>query len=248
MKKFLKNETVLSLTLVLGLAAAFAHRHLMTTGIDSKGLLIPNHPLTLTLWALCGGFVLLALWISRQQKVCAGFEAHYPPCRIRGALGIAGGIAVAFSGAMMLKSSQPLIGGAALAAGVCMALAGLCRLLGKRPTPLFHCVVCIFFIINLVLSFRSWSADPQLQDYVLPLMASLSLMLFAYHRASSDADIMTPRRSVFFSLCAAFFCLAALSDETLRPLYLGAGAWAAGAAPTVEIIEQPTEEEPEEEV
>ena len=91
----------------------------------------------------------------------------------------------------------------------------------------------------LMLSFQKWSADPQLQDYVISLMACLNLMMFAFHRASSDANEMNPKRTVFFSLCAAFFCLASLGDPAMRLLFLGAGLWSVSAAPTLEPIAEP---------
>lgn len=243
MKKILKNEILLSLTVVLGLCASLLHSRMMSTAIDAKGLLISGHPLTLALWVLSLGFLIFAFSVSRVQRFSAPYRDHFPPCTLRGLVSMAGGAAVTAFCVRMVHSSQLLPGIIGTAAGLSMVFTGLRRLQGRQPSPLFHCIVCVFFIVDLVLSFRQWSADPQLQDYVLPLMASLSLMLFAYHRASSDADIMNPGRTAFFSLCAAFFCLAALSDPAMRLLYLGAGLWAVGAAPTLEPIEAPEEEE-----
>ena len=64
MKKLLKNELILSATLILGLAGAFLHHRMMSTGLDAKGLLIPGNPITLALWAVCLSFVAMAFAIS----------------------------------------------------------------------------------------------------------------------------------------------------------------------------------------
>lgn len=236
MKKSLKNELILGATTLLGLAAAFLRHRMLTGGLDEKGLLIPGYPMTIALWAVCLGFLAAAAAISMGQGVTAAFRLHFPPCKIRGAMGIAGGALVALYGAQMLLQVQLLIGLFAIAAGISMVFTGLCRLQGRHPSPMFHCIVCIFFIIRLVLSFQLWSADPQLQDYVVQLMACISLMMFAFHRASSDANQLAPKRTAFFSLCASFFCLASLSDPMMRLLFLGAGLWSVGAAPTLEPI------------
>lgn len=244
MKKLLKNEWIQALTLVLGLSGAFAHRRMMSTGLDDKGLLIPGNPVTAALWVLCLGYLSLALVISLAQTESGAFRAHFPPCKLRGTLSVSGGLLMILYGVTLLLGSQPVVGVLAVAAGISMAFTGLCRFRCKHPNPMFHCCVCVFFIVRLVLSFRNWSADPQLQDYVLPLLASLSLMLFAYHRASSDANQMTPKRTAFFSLCAAFFCLASLADASMRLMHLGAGLWAVGAAPTLEPMEHKENENP----
>lgn len=236
MKKLLKNELILSLTALLGLLGTFVHHRMLYTGLDEKGLLIPGHPMTAALWALCLGFLAAAFGICRLQRDCGTFREHFPPCKIRGAMSMGGGVAVILYGVTLVLQPQPAVGILAIAAGLSMAFTGLCRFRGKHPNPMFHCIVCVFFIVRLVLSFQGWSADPQLQDYVVQLMACISLMLFAFHRASCDANMMNPKRTAFFSLCAAFFCLASLADSSMALLFIGAGAWSTGAAPTLEPI------------
>ena len=243
MKKFLKNQLILSVTALLGLVGAFLHHRMLVTGLDEKGLLIPGHPMTIALWVLCLGFIAAAFGISQTQKVTASFRKHFPACKIRGALSIAGGAAVALYAVTLVLQAQLLVGVLGIAAGIGMAFTGLCRFQGKHPSPMFHCIVCVFFIVRLVLSFQGWSADPQLQDYVVQLMACINLMMFAFHRASSDANMLNPKRTAFFGLCASFFCLASLADTSMALLFIGAGLWSVGAAPTLEPLEEPEVEE-----
>lgn len=238
MKKNLKNEWILGLTLLLGLLGLAMQGRLLAVGMDEKGLLISGTPWAAALWAESLVFVAAAFRVSRSQKGRENWAEDFPPCRTRGVLGLLGGVLVALSGVGQLTGGQMAVGLLAVIAGGCMAFGGWCRFSGRRPSPMFHCVVCVFFVVRLVLSFRQWSADPQLQDYVMQLMASISLMLFAFHRASADAGVMNPRRIVFFSLCACFFCVNSLLDTSMRLLYLGAGAWCLGAAPTMEPPEE----------
>lgn len=239
MKKHLNNKMILGLTLLLGLLGLMMRQRLLAVGMDERGLLIPG-----TFWAtalLVESLLFLAavFWFIRDQKRRGSWAEDFPPCRVRGVLGMLGGVLVALSGVGQLTGGQPAVGLLAVAAGGCMAFGGWCRFSGRRPSPMFHCFVCVFFVVRLVLSFRQWSADPQLQDYVMQLMASISLMLFAFHRASADAGVMNPRRIVLFALCSCFFCVNSLLDSSMGLLYLGAGAWCLGAAPT---MEQPEEE------
>lgn len=234
MKKLLKNEPILALTALLGMFAGYLRHLMFTTGMDEKDLLIPGHPTAIVLWAVSLGFLAFAYLISRNQTILAPFRAHFPQCKIRGSMSILGGALVSLYGAKEVLLSQLLVGIFAFIAGICMIFTGICRLRGKHPSPMFHCGVCVFCIIRLVLSFQGWSANPQLQDYVLQLMACISLMMFAFHRASCDANQINPKRTAFFSLCASFFCLASLSDSSLSLLMLGAGLWSVGAAPTLE--------------
>lgn len=238
MKKHLNNKRILGLTLLLGLLGLLLQKRLLAVGLDGKGLLISGTPWAAALWAESLLFLAAALWVSRGQKRRSGWSADFPACKVRGVLGILGGVLVAVCGVSQMTGGALAVGVLATVAGGCMAFTGQCRFSGRHPSPLFHCLVCVFFVVRLVLSFRQWSADPQLQDYVMQLMASISLMLFAFHRASADAGMMNPRRTVFFSLCSCYFCVNSLLDPSMGLLYLGAGAWCLGAAPTMEASEE----------
>lgn len=241
MKNQKNNLTALALTVICGICAGALRLRLLTTGLDEKGLLIPGNPLNYALWAVVIGFLAATFFLARKAGG-GSFERQFPACKIRACLSVAGGgLLMAYSAGIM--ADQRLAGILGLLAGGCMAAAGLCRWSGKRPSPLFHCGVCVYFVIRLILSFQTWGADPQMQDYALQLLACVSLMLFAYHRAACDADVINPGRTAFFGLAAACFCIASLSDETAPLFYAACGLWAVGAGSTLDKLPEVTAEE-----
>lgn len=234
MKSNRKNICGYGVTLLLGLTGLLLQRRMLRVGVDEKGLLIPGEPSAIALWGLSIGFLLLALLLSRGQAPASGFGELFPICRLRGTLGILGGVLVGLYGIQTLLAGQLPVGLLALLAGLSMGFTGFCRFQGKHPSPMFHCVVCIFYVVRLVLSFRQWSADPQLQDYVMQLLACISLMLFSFHRASCDAGDRNPKRTAFFGLCSLFFCINALAGQELTGMLLGSGLWCVGAGSTLD--------------
>lgn len=236
MKNQKKNMLYLGLAAVCGAGAGVMRSLLLATGLDEKGLLVSGSPLTVGLWVLSVGLALVLLVLLRGLKQSGSFPANFPPCKIRFALSVTGGVLLTVHSLGQLLEAQMLAGVLGVAAGVGMLLAGVCRLKGSQPLPLYHILACVFFLVRLILSFRGWSSDPQLQDYALQMLALVCLMLFAFHRSSADAGILNRRRTAFFGLMAIYFCLASLSDETMPLLYLASGAWAAGAMGTLEDL------------
>lgn len=229
-----KNELILGITALFGLIAGFLRMQMLTKGLDEKGLLVPGNIHSILLWALSLGFLAFAFAVSRTLAVAGSYQQMFPRCRLRGTFGIAGGVVLAAESLLQLMNGQLLAAVFGLAAAAGMVFTGICRIRGRHPSPLFHCLVCVFFIIRLVLSFRGWSADPQFQDYCVQMLSCVCLMLFSFHRASCDANLPNHRRTAFFGLTAGYFCLASLSDGGSILLYLAGGLWSVGALCTLE--------------
>lgn len=236
------NRMLLALSVLFGSLGAGLRWAVMHTAIDQKGLLIPSHPANVALWGLCILFP-AGLWLALKKVLGdnGSFADNFPHCRLRCALSVAGAALLGAESVRQLTAASMLPGFLGLAAAASMAVGGISRLKGRRPLPLFHIVVCCFFIARLVISFRSWSADPQFQDFAMQLLACVCLMLFAFHRASADADLMDREALARYGLLALFFCLVSITDETM-PLYYAAGAlWAAGAGPNLKWLAEKEE-------
>ena len=231
------NRLLLGLTALFGTVGAGLYVLVMNDAIDHKGLLLPLHPANLGLWAVSLGFVALMWFLVKGRLGENGtYGDSFPQCRIRFGLSLAAGALLACESVQQLAGGNALVGVLGLLAAVGMAMGGLCRMQGKRPLPLYHILVCLFFIARLVTSFQSWSADPQFQDYAMQLLASVSLMLFAFHRASSDADLMDREALARSSLFGAYFSMVSLSDAAMPLLYAAGALWAIGAGPDLKRL------------
>ena len=238
--KLNNNRLFVGLGVLLGGVGAGLRWTVMHAAIDPKGLLIPMHPANLGMWALAILYT-AAVWLLMKKKLGdnGSFADNFAPCRIRLALCLAAGVILAFESYRQLRFGIYLTGGLGLLAAVSMVAGGVYRAKGIRPLPLFHILVCGFFIARLVISFRGWSADPQFQDYAMQLLACVSLMLFAFHRASADADLMDREALARYGLLALYFCTVSVTDETMPLLYAAGALWAAGAGPSLKWLPEP---------
>lgn len=232
-----KNEILAAVTAAAGLAAMGLHRGLMASLVD-QGLLPRNSVHATALWCLTIGILVFVLLFTRKMGAQGSFAEAFPACRLRSALGIAGGVVLVWVGLGDLAHLPGLLD---CAAGVAMIAAGLCRGKGTQPWPGFHALVCVNCMYRLVGSFRSWSADPQLHDYVIQLLAMVCLMQLSCHRACCDADRIRRRSTVVWGMLAVYFCAAALSCPDAG-FFLACGLWALGAVPSIDHLEEETGE------
>lgn len=230
-----KTLLFLCMTALCGGAAAVLRIQMLATGLDEKGLLVAGNPYCIALWVVTIGYMAALALGLRKLPNHKEYGKLFPACKLRGILSIAGGALLLLESVRIIPTQQ-LAGILGVLAGVGMLLAGLCRFIGKHPSPLFHILVCLFYIVRLVLSFQRWSSDPQLQDYVMQILAGVSLMMFAFYRASCDADMAKRRITSFYGLAAVYFCLASVSDEAMPLLYIASGLWAVGAGGTLDEL------------
>lgn len=237
------NRLFLGLSVLLGGAGAGLRWAVMHTAIDHKGLLIPTHPANVGMWALSILFT-VAVWLLLKKKLGdnGSYSDNFTPCRLRFALSLAAGILLVVESFRQLRFGLSLVNVLGMIAAFSMMAGGVCRLKGKRPLPLLHILVCCFFIVRLVVSFRGWSADPQFQDFAMQLLACVCLMLFSFHRASADADLMDREALARYGLLSLFFCILSITDETMPLLYAAGALWAVGAGPSLKWLAEPTED------
>ena len=92
-----------------------------------------------------------------------------------------------------------------------------------------HCaLVTVYLMFHLVSQYRLWSSESQLLIYFFPLMASIFLMLSAYHSAVLDLRKESRSGFVFFSQAALFFCMISIYSQswlfyTTMSLWLATG-------------------------
>lgn len=216
--------------LVLGIAALVLRKMLYATAVDVKGLLLRGQPLEIALAVLTLGVLIRIVLAVRQLKGTDHCENMDSP-NLAAAFGnVAAGAgilitvltAVPVSGGY-LESAWRFLG---LAAPVCLLLAGVSRVLGKKPFFLLHVVTCLFFLVHIVTRYQLWSANPQLQDYVFALLGVAALMLFCFYIAAREAGCGSRHMELGMGLAAVYLCLAELARSACPALYLGGVLWA----------------------
>lgn len=231
----------LGLTLSCGAAGVILRLFMIKTGLDEAGLLERGDLSSYGLWAVSLLFLLILALSLKKLGVNGSYADNFPKSRLYGTVSMTGGVLLVLESVRQILAASPLIGWAGVLAGVCMMLTGLCRARGERPSPAFHCIVCVFFILRLISSFRHWSSDPQLQDYAVQLMACVCLMLLSFHRTSCDAKIINRRHTVFLGLAAIYFCMVSVTDDDTPLLYLASGLWAFGSLCTLAELKEEKE-------
>ena len=107
---------------------------------------------------------------------------------------------------------------------VCIVLFGIGRLQGKPAHLITHIITILYFMIHLVMQYRAWCATPQLYDYFFPLLSSVFLMLFVYHRACKDLTKEKEGAYLFFGQAALFCCFLSLTGSSWL-FYASMAAW-----------------------
>lgn len=228
MNKFIPAKNIPLLTLGAGGLALALRRALYIFGADSQGLLAEPHFLHIAYWVLTAavaGFLAVSVFsLDGSNRYEDNFPAS-PTAAAGGFLGAAGILATVLTGGgdgQTITTIRTVLG---ILAALGLGAVGVCRYLGRRPFFLFTAAAFGFFALNLVWHYRDWSGDPQSQNYVFPLLASICLMLSAYYRTAFAADMGHRRALLLSSLMAAFLCCLSLIPLSEPFLYLGCGAW-----------------------
>jgi hypothetical protein len=225
-----KRYTILLpvLTAILGIACAAARWGLYLLATDSKGLLVPGHPLALFSWVLTAIAVVLSFSMAWMLKGSNHYCANFQPSAAAaiGSFVMAGGILLAvvcgWGSPMMLDRVCSTAGILSVPA---IITAGIQRYLGKKPFFLFHVAACLFFLIHIVSHYQLWSGNPQMQDYVFSLLGATALMLFGFYAAAMEAGCGDRRMTLGTGLAAIYLCLAELARSSCPWLYLGGILW-----------------------
>lgn len=205
----------------------FALRLWLFSNIDEKGLLPAGHPTGILLLILSAAVVGILFLAARRPAPRAVSKRSLRP--IHAAACLLGGIGLILNAFTALRFSASRLATPALAlslaGGAAMILMGVLRFLGKRPPYWLAAVLTIVLMIDTVAQCQVWGAEPQLQVYCFPLLASVFLILTAYQETALLARKGNRSRLAFCSQCAAFFCCLSFNN-THRFFYMGLFLWA----------------------
>ena len=230
MKNNNESRLLAFVVLLFGLLAMTLRRILYQTAVDEKGLLLSFTFPEVALLVLTSIVLVFLLLMLRGDKITSCYkDLHWS--RLPAALGhtaAAGGMVMtlqwgSYAAYGTLTSVWNVLG---YASAACLVLAGILRLLGKKPFFLLHVVPCLFFMVHLLIHCRYWSSIPQMQEYLFALLGALALMLFSYYTAAMEADCGNSCMLWGTALAAVYFCLAELAWSAYPELYLGGMFWA----------------------
>ena len=243
MKKYLKPDSLPYLTVMLGSLVLLCRVWLLVGGIDKKGLFISGHiadVLSYILLAITAVAMLICVWpLQGGGKLPRLFPASAP-----GALGcFVGGVGMLAAGFLEITRRTDLIWllsqCAGCIAGLCLIVTGIGRLKGRRINYLLHCTITVYLVIHLLSRYRTWSSESQLQEVFFPLLASVFLLLCAYHRTSLDAGFGSRRLYVFYNQMALFCSLAAVTCPDWL-FYLSMSLWTMTNLCDLTILKKPS--------
>lgn len=229
MKQFLKAKYLPALVAVLGAVGLVLRLELYASAVDGKDLLVPGHPLELLvlgLSALVMALIVITVWPLYGSL---RYSDNFPASKIAAAGSAAAALGIVLT--VLTAKGEPgrlfqvwkILG---LVAGICLALAAYCRLVGKRPVFFLHGGVTVFLLSHLICNYQSWSINPQLQDYIFSLFASVAVMVFSYYHTAFDVGSGKRRTMLAAGLAAGYFSLVALSGSDAPLLYGGCAIWA----------------------
>lgn len=210
---------------------AFLLRKLLyATAVDEKGLLIAGHWATWTILIL-SGLVLGALaLLTRNPEAPDAYQEIFCPSALRGGTSILAAITILIRAFQSYEGPgnrlEVIAFALGVAAGLGLLVAGICRLTGTKPNFLCHCLVSIFFAVQMLSQYRHWSTSPQLMDYGFYLTAFIFLMMTAYYLACFDGGIGNHRALQIVSMAAGYFCCLAIPEAGDSLLLITCALWA----------------------
>ena len=215
MKKTTAQKLLLPVTLLLGLAGLLLRFWLYQSGVEKTGLLDGSHPANILSYVLL--FLTLGYLIFTAFQFPKTGNGNVPSSNIAALGCLVAAVGLLISNVLDLAQSNDTISTICsilgLAAGFGMLYLGIQRKNGQTGSLIVFTVVISYFMTHLVGQYRFWSAEPQLQHYLFPLLSSVFLMLFAYHRAALDVTGQSFRRYIIFNQAALFFCCMSLNTD-----------------------------------
>ena len=205
-----------------------------SAGTDAEGLVITGHPATTVMMLLLAAMaVILAAVAIFMEKTPTAFKRS-----TAGAVGCYIGAAGLLITAFLELSSMPagreqmaladLAGVLSVLFGfasvVVLILMGNRRKQGKPLNVWAYVVIVVFFVFHLLQQYQLWTRQPQINDYLFPLLGSVFLMLAVYHRACKDLGQSAEAQYLIFSQ-AALFCSMMSTTGQSKLFYITMAAW-----------------------
>lgn len=222
MKHLSKLPVLTTLCATLGLVCMCIRQWLLSAGTDSKGLLVASHPGILISWLLLSAAACILCLSLKQRQVY-----HFSPTPVSAVSMVFFAIGYSTAAIQLFTTHAHTLSMIAGCFAVCSALCALLLAFALyrklRLHPFVYCPPALFLMLFLVCRYQQWSGEPELQRYLFQMLAVVSLMFTAYHRAALESDKKGVRAYLLLSRAAIFCCIAAIPGSLYGILY-GCGA------------------------
>ena len=181
---------------------------------DARDLLPDGHFAGILLHIL-SAIVLLILFLSTRTLAPRRVRREF--IRLSSTYSyLLGGLGLALNAAFKLSISSVKLAWLATATSligtfVMVGMAFLC-FSRKRIPYMFSAFITIVIALETIAQCQVWGAEPQIQKYFFPLLASIFLILSAYHKTLHAAGQPVAKQLVFFSQGALYFCILSIAE------------------------------------
>ena len=180
-------------------------------------------------WVLTVGAAALLVWGTWDLKQAPKYGFNFPASLIgaAGTAAAAAGILISsvvkiFSVSDLLSVLDVILGAAAAASLLSLSQ---CRWKGLHPSLVFHGLVCIYLMVDLVCVYRLRSSDPQVWRYCFSVLASVAVMLSCYYDTAFAANAGNRKAHTIAHLSAVYLCLLSVPLGGNPIFYLTMAVW-----------------------
>lgn len=231
MKSFINSKTIPALVIFSCIPGMLLRLWTRGAGPDEGGLFAPKPLAWILLWLLTAAVAFLIVYAVKGLNNPGTYKDNYPASLPALLCSLPAAFAMIISGIGQLKAAlaptqlRPdviglLTGLLGMAAGVCLIISGVCRMVQSKPFFLLRGIVCLSFALRLFSLCRGWSNLPQIGIVVFPFLASMALMVAAYHRTCFDVDMGNRPAFLFWSLISVYLSVVAIFSYD-QPWYYG---------------------------
>ncbi len=211
---------------ILGAIAILLRMLMLLTGPDDRGLYPTYHPAWVLLCVLAVLVVAFFFLLSRNTDTRRPYRVNFPPSTA-GAFGhLAAALAIGITCIRELPENLgQLLGLLGILSAISLALGGWLRLTGRKPAFYVHMLPCFYLGVRLFALGKVVGAEPEASRYLFRFLAVLACLPATYQLWGFDVGMGNRNKSIFWSLTAAFLCLAAIPGSPDGLLHAGLALW-----------------------
>lgn len=218
MKFLSKLPVVTGLCAILGLACLCIRQWLLSTGVDSKGLLEYVHwGKLISVLLLAAVICIICLALKKRQVY------HFSPTPLSAVSMLFFTVGYSVTAIQLLTTKAQILsaftGYLAVCSALCTLLLAFALFRKLRLHPFIYCPPALFLMLFLICRYQHWSGEPELHRYLFQMLAVVALMFTTYHRAALESDRKGIRSYLLLSRAAIFCCIAAIPGSLYGVLY-----------------------------